>query len=100
MLNFRGCHFEKELSLLYARWYLAYPLSYRHIEEMMEGRGADVDHSNINRWVLKCTPFHLERIWKKEETPLASSWRMDETYLAVKGEGSLFTARSIKRTWR
>ena len=57
MLSFKGCHFEKEIILLCTRWSLAYPLSYRHIEEMMEERGVDVDHPTINRWILKFTPF-------------------------------------------
>ena len=85
MLSFKGCHFEKEIVLLCTRWYLAYPLSYRHIEEMMEERGVDVDHSTLNRWVLKFTPF-IEKEFRKKKKPLGLSWRMDETYVSVKGE--------------
>ncbi len=85
MLSFKGYHFEKEIVLLCTRWYLAYPLSYRHIEEMMEERGVDVDHSTINRWVLKFTPF-IEKEFRKKKKPVGQSWRMDETYVSVKGE--------------
>ena len=53
MLSFKGAHFEKEIILTCVRWYVAYPLSYRQLEEMMQERGVTVDHSTINRWVLK-----------------------------------------------
>jgi len=85
MLSFKGCHFEKEIILLCTRWYLSYPLSYRHIEEMMEERGIDVDHSTINRWVLKFTPF-IEKKFRKKKRLVGLSWRMDETYVSIKGE--------------
>ncbi len=85
MLSFKGCHFEKDIILLCNRWYLSYPLSYRHIEEMMEERGIGVDHSTINRWVLKFTPS-IEKEFRKKKRPIGQSWRMDETYVSVKGE--------------
>ena len=56
MVCFRGAHFEAGIILVCARWYLAYPLSYRHIEEIMKERGIEVDHSTLPRWVLKYTP--------------------------------------------
>ena len=49
MLNFSGMRFPKEIILVCIRWYAAYPLSYRHLEEMMEERGVSVDHSTVNR---------------------------------------------------
>jgi putative transposase len=42
MVSFKGAHFEKDIILLYVRWYVAYPLSYRHLEEMMQERGVTV----------------------------------------------------------
>lgn len=39
------------------RWYLAYPLSYRDVEELALERGLKVDHSTINRWVIKYSPL-------------------------------------------
>jgi putative transposase len=49
MLDFKGAHFERDIILTCVRWYLAYPLSYRQLEEMMQERGVAVDHSTINR---------------------------------------------------
>ena len=68
------------------RWYLAYPLSYRDIEELALERGLKVDHSSINRWVITYAP-HLEKAFRKRhKRPVGVSWRMDETYLKVKGQ--------------
>jgi transposase-like protein len=51
MTGFKGRHFDKIIILAAVRWYVAYSLSYRNIEEMMEERGISVDHATINRWV-------------------------------------------------
>jgi putative transposase len=48
MIDFKGHRFEKDINLLCARWYLAYPLSYRNLKEMMEERGVEVDHSYLS----------------------------------------------------
>src|SRR5512147_2591139 len=86
MIDFKGHRFEKDIILLCVRWYLAYPLSYRNLEEMMEERGVQVDHSNIYRWVQKFTP-HLEAAFRKgKKRPVGTSWRMDETYIKIKGQ--------------
>src|SRR5512147_1224756 len=86
MIDFKGHRFEKDLILLCVRWYLAYPLSYRNLEDMMAERGVEVDHSNIYRWVQKFTP-QLEAAFRKgKKRPVGTSWRMDETYIKVKGE--------------
>ena len=49
-ISFKGAHFPKEVILMGVRWYVAYPLSTRHVEELMAERGVNVDHSTINRW--------------------------------------------------
>ena len=67
------------------RWYVAYPLSYRHIEELMEERGVGVDHSTIQRWVVKYSP-PLEEAFHRRKRPVWVSWRMDETYVRIKGQ--------------
>ncbi len=86
MLDFKGHRFEKTIILLCVRWYLAYPLSYRNLGEMMEERGVRVDHSNIYRWVRKFTP-PLEAAFRKgRKPPVGGSWRMDETYIKIKGQ--------------
>ena len=61
-LKFKGRWFTKEVILLCVRWYVAYPLSYRNLEEMMAERGVEVDHSTINRWVVNYSP-ELEKNW-------------------------------------
>ncbi|PMH03412.1 transposase [Vibrio splendidus] len=67
------------------RYYLAYKLSYREIEEIQLERGVVVDHATINRWVIKFTPV-LEQRARRRKKPVSGSWRMDETYIKVKGK--------------
>ncbi|CAM4389269.1 MAG: hypothetical protein LEGION0403_FIIPPAGN_02630 [Legionella sp.] len=63
------------------RWYLAYALSYRDVEELALERGLSVDHSIINRWVIKYAPQLGEVFRKRCKRPVGVSWRMDETYI-------------------
>ena len=84
MIEFKGSHFEREVILWGVRWYVAYPISYRQLEEMMEERGVEVDHSTLNRWVLKYVPL-LDKQFRDRKRQVGSSWRMDETYVKVKG---------------
>ena len=84
MLSFKGMRFPIDVVLVCVRWYVAYPLSYRHLEEMMEERGVSVDHSSINRWAIRFLPF-IEKVARKHKRPVGGSWRMDETYIKVKG---------------
>ena len=84
-ISFKGAHFPKEVILMGVRWYVAYPLSTRHVEELMEERGVDVDHSTINRWTIKYSPL-LEEAFHRRKRSVWVSWRMDETYIKVKGQ--------------
>ena len=84
MLNFKGMRFPIDIILVCIRWYVAYPLSYRHLEEMMDERGVPVDHSSINRWAIRFLPL-IEKVSRKHKRPVGGSWRMDETYIKVKG---------------
>ena len=84
MLDFKGTHFPKEIILMAVRWYVAYPLSYRHVEELMKERGTAVDHATVNRWVVKYSPI-LEERFRKVKKRVGASWRMDETYVKIKG---------------
>ncbi len=84
-VSFKGAHFPQEIILTCVRWYVAYPLSTRHVEELMQERGVPVDHATVNRWVIKYTP-HLEEAFHRRKRPVGISWRMDETYIRVKGE--------------
>ncbi len=86
MISFKWCHFEKEIILMLVRWYCAYSLSYRDIEELAKERGLSVDHSTINRWVIRYAPPLEDQFRKKYKREVNGSWRMDETYLKIKGE--------------
>jgi transposase-like protein len=85
MIDFRGSHFEREIILWGVRWYVAYPISYRQLEEMMKERGVAVDHSTLNRWVIKYAP-EIEQQFRRHQRPVGKSWRLDETYVKIKGQ--------------
>jgi transposase-like protein len=78
-------HYPLDVILLCVRWYSAYPLSLRHLEEMMAERGISVDHSTVHRWAIKLLPV-LEKAFRRSKRKVGRSWRMDETYIKVKGE--------------
>jgi len=82
--RFHGGHFPKCIVLQAVFWYLRYSLSYRDIEELMKERGVEVDHATVQRWVVKYTPI-LEVEFRKKKKAVGTSWRMDETYIEVKG---------------
>src|SRR5258708_29246769 len=84
MIEFKGSHFERDVILWGIRWYVAYPISYRQLEEMMEEHGVEVDHATLNRWVLKYVPL-LDQEFRARKRPGGPSWRVDETYVRVKG---------------
>ena len=84
-VSFKGAHFPPDIILMGVRWYVAYPLSYRHVEELLEERGVPIDHATIQRWVVKYSP-ELEEAFHRRKSPVWVSWRMDETYVKVKGE--------------
>lgn len=78
-------HYPLEVMLVCVRWYVAYPLSLRHFEEMMQERGVFVDHSTVHRWALKILPI-LSAVCRRRKHPVGSSWRLDETYILVSGQ--------------
>jgi transposase-like protein len=78
MIDFKGSHFERDIILWGVRWYVAYPISYRQLEEMMSDRGVEVDHSSLHRWVRKYTPL-LDQAFRQRKRPVGASWRMDES---------------------
>jgi putative transposase len=96
MVSFKGAHFAKDIILTCVRWYVAYPLSYRQIEELMQERGVAVDHATINRWVLKYSP-QLEEAFHRRKRPVWLSWRMDETYIKVRGQWR-YLYRAVDKT--
>jgi len=82
---FKWRHFQADIILLCVRWYLRYPLSYRNLEEMMLERGLTVDHSTVYRWVQDYSP-QLEKRCRSHLRLNNDSWRVDETYIQVKGK--------------
>jgi putative transposase len=78
-------HYPLDVILLCVRWYVAYSLSLRNLEEMMAERGFEVDHSSVHRWVIKLVPL-FEKAFRKHKRPVGKSWRMDETYVKVRGQ--------------
>ena len=85
MLDMKRMRFPLDVILMCIRWYVAYPLSYRHVEEMMKERGVDVDHSSISRWAIRFLPL-LEKVFRQYKRQVGGSWRMDETYVKVNGD--------------
>ncbi|WP_152979221.1 IS6 family transposase [Caballeronia cordobensis] len=78
-------HYPLDVILLCVRWYVAYSLSLRNLEEMMAERGVEVDHSSVHRRVIKLVPL-FEKAFRGHKRPVGRSWRMDETYVKVKGQ--------------
>jgi putative transposase len=84
-VRFKGIHCPPEIILTGVRWYLASPLSPRHVEALMLARGGHVDHATIDRWVIKYSPL-LEAAFHRRKRPVWVSWRLDETYIKVKSQ--------------
>ena len=81
---FAGRHFDREVILLCVRWYLRYKLSLRDLVEMMAERGLELAHTTIMRWVQRYVP-EFEKSWARYARKVGRSWRVDETYLKVRG---------------
>ncbi len=71
--------------LFWVSWYATYPLSLRHIEEMMQERGVFVDYTTVHRWTIKMLPV-LAAIARCRKRTLGRRWSLDETYIKVSGE--------------
>ena len=82
---FKWKQFEQDIILLCVRWYLRYSLSYRDLEEIMRERGIEVDHTTIYRWVQQLAP-EIDKRTRPFLKPTNDSWKVDETYVKVKGE--------------
>jgi len=73
-------HFPLQVMLVCVRWYAAYALSLRNLEEMMAERGVKVDHATVHRWALKMLPV-LAAVFRRRKLPVGASWRVDETHV-------------------
>jgi len=85
MISFKGRHHRQDMILQCVRCDVAYSLSYRDLEELMQERGYAVDHSTIQRWVVRYAP-RIEKVFRKNKKQTGMRWRMDETYIKIKGE--------------
>src|SRR4051812_12862327 len=81
---FKGRQFTAEVILWAVRWYLMFPISYRDLELMLQDRGVAVDHTTIFRWIQAYAP-ELEKRIRPHLRTCNGSWRVDETYVKVKG---------------
>src|SRR5215510_2708043 len=82
---FKRRHFDREIIILCVRWYLTYTLSYRDLKAMMAERGIEVAHTTIMRWVQRYVP-EFEKQWQRYARPVGTSWRVDETYIKIRGK--------------
>jgi IS6 family transposase len=82
---FKWRQFEPEVILMAVGWYLRFSLSYRDVEELLAERGLSVDHVTVWRWVQRYAP-ELDRRLRKRLKATNDSWRVDETYVRVKGK--------------
>lgn len=85
MMSFKGAHFPKDVILFAVFFYVRYTVSYRDLEEILAERGVQVDHATLNRWVAKYSPQIAAKA-RRRKASTDRSWRMDETYIRVKGE--------------
>ncbi|MED4237585.1 IS6 family transposase [Priestia megaterium] len=83
--SFKWKHYQSDIILLTVRWYLRYNLSFRDLVEMMEERGLSIAHTTIMRWVHQYGRELDERV-RRHLKPINDSWRVDETYIKVKGQ--------------
>ena len=85
MINFKGNHYPKDVILYAVFFYVRYAVSYRDLEEIMAERGVEVDHATLNRWVVKFSPL-IACEAQRRKSATSNSWRMDETYIKIKGK--------------
>ncbi|EJR62460.1 hypothetical protein IIO_02391 [Bacillus cereus VD115] len=82
---FKWKHYQPDILLLTVRWYLRYNLSFRDLVEMMEERGLSIVHTTFMRWVHQYGP-ELDKKIRSHLKQTNNSWRVDETYIKVKGQ--------------
>ena len=78
MISFKQRHFKDDIILMLVRWYVAYALSYRDVEEI--SIGTRIESRPFNHSALE------ERFRQKKKCSVGGRWRMDETYIKIKGK--------------
>ena len=92
---FKGRHFDREIIVLCVRWYLRYKLSFRDLVEMMAERGLSLAHTTIMRWIQRYVP-EFEKRWSRFARLAGRSWRVDETYVKIKGRWT-YLSRAVDK---
>ncbi len=85
MSHFKGKQFKQDIIMVAVGYYLRYNLSYRDVSEILNERGIKVCHTTVYRWVQEYGSI-IYCLWKKRNKSASDSWRMDETYIKVKGK--------------
>ena len=80
MIEFKYKQFKGDIILWAIRWYLKYGISYRELEEMLNERGVNVDHTTIYRWVIQYSPELKKKLSWYRSKFYYQSLRVDETY--------------------
>jgi transposase, IS6 family len=94
--GFKGRQFTSEIILWAVRWYLMFPVSYRDLELMLQDRGVAIDHTTIFRWI-QAYAAQLEKRLRPHLRLTNGSWRVDETYIKVKGRWT-YLYRAVDKT--
>jgi len=95
---FSGRHFDRQIIILCVSWYTSFKLSFRDLVIMMADRGISLAHTTILRWVQHYLP-EFEKRWKRYARPVGGSWRMDETYIKVRGQW-VYLYRAVDKAGR